>query len=219
MLFAQVTLPPPETIRSTAAEVVARPDYDLGQHDLKLEPPFWLEMFRWILTPFEWLYDSMEGVPDVFRWIIVIVAALVCVALIAHIIYTLVTAIRGPIRSRGTKYEFAVEEIDPVDLESEADRISHRGDYIGAIRLLFRASLRRLELAERRKFRPGFTNRELLRRYRASPLAAALERLVETIELKWYGDAPCVQDDYTYCRAAHDYIRQHVRDSQPAVRP
>jgi hypothetical protein len=219
MFLAQVTLPPPDAIRRTAEDVVARPDYDFGVRTGTHEPPLWLELLRWILKPFEWLFESMEGVPDFFRWLIVIVAGIVCVALIAHIIYTLIQAIRGPVRRSGQVYTSAAREVDPLDLEREADRIGDRGDYIGAIRLLFRAALRRIELAERKQLRPGFTNRELLRRYRASPLFASLERFVETIEQKWYGNTPCEQVDYIACRGEHDRICQYVRETGPALRP
>ena len=108
---------------------------------------------------------------------------------------------------------------DTVHSQGRMREPAEHADYIGAIRLLFRSALRRLELAERRKFRPGFTNRELLRRYRSSPLADSLARLVETIELKWYGNTPCEQADYVACRGAHDDICQHVRDAGPALRP
>jgi hypothetical protein len=95
-------------------------------------------------------------------------------------------------------------------LEQLAERASLAGDYIGGVRLLFRAALRRIELFEHKKLRPGITNRELLRRYRTSPLAAPLARFVETIDLKWYGSLPCERADYEACEIEHDRIRQHA---------
>jgi len=208
-LLAQTTLPP-DAIRRAADEVVARPYYQLGTAPRADATPAWLEVLRWILTPFEWLFESMEGLPDLIRWAIVILCVILCVALISHIFYTLVMAIRGPIQRRRQSFDTATREVDPVDLESGADELVAQGDYIGAIRLLFRASLRRIELAERRRFRPGFTNRELLQRYRATPLFASLARFVETIELKWYGNAVCDRTDYLTCRDEHGRIRQQV---------
>jgi uncharacterized protein DUF4129 len=71
--------------------------------------------------------------------------------------------------------------------------------------------LLRLETREKRRFRVGTTNREHLRRYRNSPIADPLRLLVDTLDLKWYGDAPCQPEDYATCREAHAQIRQFAR--------
>lgn len=215
--LAQADLPPPDGIRRAADEVVARSYYQLGTGPRSDAEPFLLEVIRWILTPFEWLFESLEGLPEFLRWAIVVLCVIVCVALLSHIFYTLVMAIRGPIQRRRQPFDAATREVDPVDLESGADELGAQGDYIGAIRLLFRASLRRIELAERRRFRPGYTNRELLKRYRATPLFDSLARFVETIELKWYGNSPCNQSDYLQCLDEHGRIRQHVEHATAPV--
>jgi len=213
---ADSKLPAPEGIRAVAREVVARPYYELGDGPpLDTSPPFWLELFRWLLTPFKWLYDAMEGMPDFVRWIIVIGMVLLCIALIAHIVYTFVRAIQGPLPGRSRKYVTPTTEINPAELEAQADIVGQQGQYIEAIRLLFRASLRRIELAENKKFRPGCTNRELLRRFRATPLASPLGRFVEMLERKWYGNEPCGQADFVACHADNASIRQYVE--QPAA--
>jgi hypothetical protein len=217
-MFAQTTLPPPKAIRQTAAEVVSRSYYELGDASRADSPPFWWRMLRWLLKPFEWLFNSMEGWPDFVRWIIVILCFLLLLALVAHIIYTFVSVLRGPAERRQRAYTSAAQaEVDPDSLELEAERAGRGGDYIGAIRLLFRAALRRIEVVEKRKLRPGATNRELLRRYRSTPLHDSLERFVETIDNKWYGGVACLESDYALCRSEHDRIRQYVERSKPVV--
>ena len=52
-------------------------------------------------------------------------------------------------------------EIGPDEFEQQAALAETNRDYIGAVRLLFRAALRRLEIFEKKKFRPGITNREV----------------------------------------------------------
>lgn len=207
-------LPAPDEIRDVAREVVARPYYELGDGPPPdTSPPFWLELVRWLLTPFKWLYDAMEGMPDFVRWIIVVGMVLLCIALIAHIVYTFVRAIQGPLPGRSRKYVTAAAEINPAELEEQAVIVGHQGQYIEAIRLLFRASLRRIELAEKKKLRPGCTNRELLRSFRASPMAGPLGRFVEMLERKWYGNEPCERADFVACLADNAAIRQHVEQS------
>jgi hypothetical protein len=140
----------------------------------------------------------------------------ICVALIAHIIYTLIKAVSDPTIRRRLQLDSTSREIDPDEIERDAELVGAQGDYIGAVRLLFRAALRRLEIFEKKKFRPGITNREVVRRYRASPVAESLTRFVNTIELKWYGQLPCEQDDYLTCRNEHGRICEYIRDAKPA---
>jgi hypothetical protein len=213
--LAQSTLPPAGSIREKAAEVVARPYYELDA-SRPGGTPLIVEFFRWIAAPFKWLFDMLEGVPDPLRWLIVILCVLACIALVAHIIYSLATTMSGPLALRRQSYDAAAQEIDPQEFETQAKETVAKGDYIGAIRLLFRAALRRLEVFEKRKFRPGITNRELVRRYRATPLADSLMRFVNTIDLKWYGQAPCEQADYLTCRNEHGRICQYIREARPA---
>ena len=188
------------------------PYYDLGgDSQREVDYSFLEKVFEWLIKPFKWLFDQMDGVPEALRWLIVIALVVLCVALIAHIVYTFVVAIRGPIARGDRIYQSPGREVDPDELEHLAERARVVGDYIGGVRLLFRAALRRIELFEKKKLRPGITNRELLRRYRSSPLAGPLARFVETIDLKWYGNIPCEQADYAACESEHDRIRQFAQ--------
>jgi hypothetical protein len=213
----EASLPPPATIRETAEAIVARPYFDLGTARSS-GPPLWLQILRWIWEPFRMLFDSMEGLPDWLRWVIVVLAVALCAALVAHIVYSFVTAIRGPRRRGAASLRIAqARELRPEDLERDAELADSTGDHIGAVRLLFRAALRRIELAEEKRFRPGLTNRELLRRYQTSPLFPSLQRFIDIIELKWYGGQKCVAGDYSACRSEHQPIRQIVERRQHAL--
>jgi hypothetical protein len=211
--------PPPDVIRTTADSVLARPYFKLDRPTSDDSEPLIFRIIEWILTPFKWLFDSLEGLPDFLRWIIVVVAAIVCALLIMHIVYSLLNALGEP-RSRKKKLAVgaAAREAPPEQLEREAEGLAERGDLIGAVRVLFRAALRRLEVAEQKKFRPGFTNRELLRRYRSTAVFDSLQRFVETIDMKWYGEQPCLPEDYAACRTAHAWIRDHAPENRRAVR-
>lgn len=212
-----MSAPPPDVIRTTAESVLARPYFKLDRaaHDGE---PLIFKIIEWILTPFRWLFDSLEGLPDFLRWIIVVIAAIVCALLIMHIIYSLLNALGEPRSRKKLATGFSPRDVPPEQLEHEAEGLAERGDLIGAVRVLFRAALRRLEVAEQRKFRPGFTNRELLRRYRSTAVFDSLQRFVETIDMKWYGEQPCLPEDYAACRTAHAWIRDHAPEKRRAVR-
>lgn len=212
--LAQNSMPPPDAIRRAAEDVISRDHFELGNPSSRVGGSLLLDLVRWLLRPFEWLFDSMEGWPDSIRWAIVILCIVLLVALVAHMIYSLVTAIRGPKSQRILRYEPAHVEVDPIRLEEEAERAGASGNYIEAVRLLFRAALRRIEVAEQKKLRPGFTNRELLRRYRSTGIFRSLERFVEIIDSKWYGGEACVREDYQLCRSEHARILEYVHKSR-----
>ena len=205
-------LPPPEVIRRTADDVVSRPHYELDHAPVRDSSSIWIELLRWLAKPIRYLAEALQELPDFARWLVVIVLALAAAALIAHIIYTLVTAIRGPAARLRRDFSLTSTKRDPHALEAAAEESGAEGDYIGAIRLLFRAAMIRIEEAEERPFRPGFTNRDLLRRYGATKLGRSLEQFVETIDRKWYGNEQCDSTDYMVCQREHGRIREAIRE-------
>jgi hypothetical protein len=211
-----VTAPASEEIRRRAAEIVARPDYELRPRPSNLDwlvDLFW-EVLEWILAPFAWLFRLTEGLPEALRWLIIAALVVILALLVWHILYSLVQAVQAP-RTRAKLEQDALRRrADPAELERQADAAAARSDYITAVRLLFRAGVLRLEKLEDKPNRPGTTNRELLRRYQRVPgLAESLRRFVDTIDRKWYGEEQCLPNDYAVCRLAHEAVCQHVRGS------
>jgi hypothetical protein len=213
-------LPDPETIRRTAEQVLRRPDYQLNpQPDSGATFLAWLyRLYRWISAPIRWLYDALDWLPDWVRWPIVIGLVAILILLVFHIGYTIVRAVSGPRQQRGPGGALPRTPRDPTALEHQAAEAASRSDFITAIRLLFVACLLRMELAEKRTFRAGTTNREHLRRHRDSPVFEPLELFVEIIETRWYGQGVCKLTDFEACRAAHARIRDFAQESRHAHR-
>lgn len=207
-------LPAPDAIREKISEVLARPDFQIDP--VTTEQSWeWLKLFflivRWILKPFVWLMELTEGLPMLLRWTIIVALLVVTVLLVWHITHTIVAAIRGPQRLPRLPESEEPSQRNPEIFEQRADEAARHGAWIDAIRLLFRATLLRLEAREKRRFRVGMTNREHLRRYRQSPIAEPFRQFVETLDLKWYGDEPCDRSDYDSCLEAHTTIRHFAR--------
>jgi hypothetical protein len=213
-------LPDSETIRQTAEEVLGRPYYNLHpQADSGASLLDLIErVLRWILKPIEWLLEALGGLPLWLRWPIVLGLVVVLVLLIVHIVYTIMTSLRGPIRKAALDALVPRQSRDPALFERQAREAVARGDFITAIRLLFHACLLRLEQAERKVFRAGTTNREHLRGHRDSPVFEPLKLFVETIETRWYGRGECGPADYEACLAAHARISQFAKDGPNADR-
>ena len=203
-------LPADSEIRRAAAEVVARPHFQLDRARSDGGEPWLVTFFRWLLKPFRALFEMLEGFPVAIQWLIVVLAVLICLALIAHIVYTLAGAIRGPLQRSKRAFVSPVPKADPTTLERDAAAYAAAANYIDAIRLLLRAALRRIELAENKAFRPGITNRQLLRRYQATPLAEHLRWFVDAIDCKWYGGEPCSESDYLAGQKQHAQICRYV---------
>lgn len=213
-------MPDSETIRRTAEKVIHQPDYQidpLPDTDLSLLATL-VKIVLWALTPFRWLFDALDGLPDVLRWAIVIGLGVLLLALIAHLAYTLVSAVRGT-RSIG-RVPFALPGTvrDPEILEKQAQNAEVQGDHLTAVRLLFQACLLRLEAAEKRAIRAGVTDREVLRRHRETAVFAPLRTFVETIETRWYGQSTCDPSDFEACRRAHLSIVELTKTTWHAQR-
>lgn len=210
-----------EAVRRAASEIVSRPEYNLqkGTSDDSWLYSLLLEIIDWILVPLRWLFDIMKGLPDFLWWTIVLGLATVAILLVAHIAYSLVTALRKPKRLQEFELTSRRRTIDPEEFDRLALEAARRADYITAIRFLFKASVARLELTEKRPNRPGTTNRDLLRRYRNKPLLSEpLKQLVDTIDRKWYGDEVCTDADFAFCQTAHGNLTQAIKEPAHAVR-
>ena len=213
------TSPQPETIRQKAAEVVARPEYQLEQGLNEETEAFWITILSWLLKPIVWLFEALDGLPIPVRILVIVVLLVLAVALTVHIVWTLIASIRQGGR-RGLKRPLSQDEpADPEELEAAAQGAEEDGQHLEAIRLLFRAALLRIERAEEKRLRAGLTNRELMRRYRSSPLRDPLQLLVETIDRKWFGGETCESADYQRCRDEHGRIRVLTQGGPDALRP
>ncbi len=206
-------LPDAETIRRTAAEVIARPDYqrdpqaDSGATLLELL----LRGLDWVLTVIGRFLNALHGLPTWLQLIVVIGLVIALLALVAHIGYTIYNIFRQPVRNKAFQAAARAAR-DPAAYESQVAAAVASGDFSLAVRLLFRACLLRLDLAERRAARAGATNREYLGRYRGAPIFEPLKLFVETIDAKWYGRGLCGRADYEACLAAHAVISRHAKD-------
>jgi hypothetical protein len=201
-----------------ATEITNRPEYDLEPRQVETQwvVDILLSLLEWVIAPFRWIYNLTEGLPEFLRVLLVLALLVVLIAIVAHIIYSLATAIRGG--DRKLQADTPRRGIEPSEWERRASAAAASGDYITAVRHLFRAALGRLELVEKKPFRPGITNRELVRRYRSrGEIAAGLQLFVDTIDRKWYGGEVCSEGDYAVCRAAHADVRRAATGGAHAV--
>ena len=213
-LCAAAALPPPDEIRRKAAEVLARPEYQADTPAGDGSQSLALRIIEWILEAIGWLAGVLSFLPDVLRYLII--AGLV--ALLIYVAYRIIRGIAGAARlpERGVSTRSRHDTArSPAEFESLAQAAMDEGRVIEAVRLLFRASLLRIEQAEKRPQRLGVTNRELLRKYRATPIQEPLRVFVETIDFKWYGGQPASSEDFERCRTAYAELREAIAARPP----
>jgi hypothetical protein len=197
-----MSLPDAEMIRRTAQEVAHRPEF-------QIRPVYsnraLIDLAWRILRPIIRFFSGLWDISPVLAWVVTIGLTLLCVLLIAHIVYTIRQAITRRTQFAGGLGREAIK-IDPVELERKAEDAAAREEFITAVRLLLKASLLRISLWEERTLRLGATNGEHMRRYRQSKFIGALAQLVNVVDAKWYGSGLCDAQDYRACRLAHAQI-------------
>jgi len=207
-------LPDPETIRRTAAEILENPEFQIDQ-DTKLGGTIVdmaLLVLEWVLVPFRWLFNAMDGLPDGLRWVVVLGLSALLLFFVGHLLYTLVTTCRP--QTQNSKFISALasrRKRSAGDFEQLAQEARTQHDFISAVRFLFRASLVHLQSLEGRAFSPGLTNRQYLRRYQKSPFLESLQSFVDIIDTSWYGNGVCQEAEYLKCRDAYAEIRRQTK--------
>ncbi|HXY35435.1 MAG TPA: DUF4129 domain-containing protein [Planctomycetaceae bacterium] len=200
-------LPDSQTVRKTAREVLARPEYKFDTPtDFSGLLAEFSALVRKVVEAIQNLFNRLYDMSPILAWTLVAALVICLCLLLGHIIWTLVTVARRDRRVLDPLADLARRKADPAAIAREADEAGARGNYILGVRLLYRASLMRLEQAEEKPFRPGATNHEHLSRYRATPLYDWLARLVSTIDSKWYGSEECLASDFAECRDAYERI-------------
>jgi len=193
-----------DTIRRAASEVLAGPGFRLDRGGGDPERSLLMELLLRVLAAIVDAFRFLQGLPIVLR----LAVAAVLVAILAFIVWQIVVSILGLFGSRRAPLPTGrarAEPVRPEDLEAAADDAARAGDLVTAVRRLFLAALRRIEIASKPLPR-GLTDREVLARTARSPLHAPLSGFVDTLERAWYGDRPCTPTDLESCREHHRRI-------------
>lgn len=196
--------PEPEAIRNAAAAILRNPDYTLNLY----EPPYtsvlrsFLEHLNDLLRPIFKALESVWNLPPLLLWPLAILALL----LGTFLTWQAIRAVHRVAAKRRLKeyHPASAEEVKDAEYwRCEAERLAAAGDFLTALRLLFRSGLLRLENG---KVRKAATNREYLRRYRNTPAEQPLRVLVQLVDYKWYGGRECIGRDWEEGRAAYQQL-------------
>jgi hypothetical protein len=228
---AATTSPPAPDAREQLEQVLARPEFqppEPGPLARLLQPLG--DLLQPLLQPlvafkdalillwerfWRWLRSLLEGSPGASdqRWVFIIMGSLVVLGLAALI----GGAFAGNVVS-GAQVAAARTRGRPGGAASRARALAlaDAGDYRGAVRELYLATLLRLDERRLLRFRPDLTNREHLAAGQHNvALALALGPLVERFDQLWYSGAPVAAPDWRQFLALADAAQSVPGDHEP----
>ncbi|HVN28633.1 MAG TPA: hypothetical protein VMT64_09115 [Candidatus Binataceae bacterium] len=200
-------------VRALAGRILARPEYiHASGTQAKLEG----SLYEFLERIIRW-FSRMEVLRDnspILYWIIVLGIAAVCVALIAHVTWTLWIAMTAPEPASPNRISNAAVP----DLAREAESLAQSGRYLDAAHRLMLASFRALAERSLIELRPDRSNRWIRAALAGSAigsgLAGEIDTLIERTERRWFGDRahdPEVAEIYARWRAAFEQLSGPVR--------
>lgn len=205
--------PDAETIRRVAQDVLLRGDYRLesGSDSSAVAESLLVKALQWLLSLFQALANSLAFL-GMLRYPAAALLVLVAAWLIYRIVRSFSRRVQGGQGSAQPPRDRSARVSNPEEFEALAATARGEGLFVEAVRWLLRAALLRLERTEKRKPRPGATNRELLRRYRSTPLGEPLQTLVDTVDVHWYGDRPAEEADFDRCQASYQQLNRALAE-------
>ncbi len=192
--------PSPELVREKAAGVFERPEFQSSA------PSQGNWFSRQLIAFFRWLGSLHENSPPLF-WLILIGCIVALVAIIVLIVFQIrsVFATQDRANPTGTPDKERVRR--SAGFRQEATRRAALGDYTEAVRFLFLSLVYLYDERGRVSFQKEYTNREYLDLLGGRlPIRAALQVLVDTLDDHWYGQRPCLRDQYVTCTAVYDRL-------------
>jgi len=192
-------------VRDLAGQILARPEY-AGANGIHSKVESWLlRFFDSILDWFSRL-EVLRASSPLLYWLIVLGVAGTCVAVIAHVTWTIWIAMTAP---EPASSKLASSAGSP-DLAREAESLAASGRYLDAAHRLMLASFRTLAERSVIELRPDRSNRWIRAALRGSTLAenlaAELDALVERTERRWFGDRVNDPEIYARWRSAYEQL-------------
>jgi Domain of unknown function (DUF4129) len=199
---AAAGVPPRQALDARLHEILAQPDYRKAMHAGGQDPQaalrwLWFQLMR-LLSRLGGLHETNYGL---FLFA-VIAGGLVLAVLLAHIGYTVARFLRRkPTRDAPDEAGRPARPLAPDELIGQAERHAATGEYRLAVRALYLALIRHLQLREVLPRTSSQTNWEHLARLGPMPALANIVRpFTRTFDEVWYGGRPGGPAEFAQCR-------------------
>jgi hypothetical protein len=181
-------MPPVTAIRDSIAAVFRQHAYDRV-----LLQSLWDRFWSWVGDHLRSLILAARGLPGL-HWVVVGVLVAIGAAIVAHVVYLVITnAGAGPsLRGHGAR------GAQPPDPWAETQRLATAGDYTGAAHALYAALLGAIARRDTLRLDPAKTAGDYARALRrsSSPRFAAFREFARAYEMVVYGLGTCDRTRY-----------------------
>ncbi len=208
-----VASPSRQALDSRLQKILQRPDY---RHALQAGGTDPRALIRWLWLQLRRVLARLGGLQETnyALFLVAVIAGLaLLIPLLAHIIYTLVRFFgrHQPVEAALAAGDRLPRPLSPADLIREAERHAAEGQYREAVRSLYLALNRDLQLRGLLPRTSSQTNWECLINLSSMPQVLALMRpFTQTFDEKWYGGRAANADDVSRCRGWLEAVRQEV---------
>jgi hypothetical protein len=183
--------------REAVAEVLAQPEFRRVNDESQTWGEWLMEKLKGLVS---WLGDKLWALPAWLSWLIVIWMLLTLVAILAHLVYVVISQIGSgpgrrlePRRAKGRIYGVHKQNFDAV--LAEAHRHIEAGHWVAAVRYFYVAAILWLDRHGKVHFREFKTNHDYIRELTPHAHAQNLFRtLTRSFDLAVYGGQPPTQD-------------------------
>ncbi|MGD8863289.1 MAG: DUF4129 domain-containing protein [Myxococcales bacterium] len=164
--------------------------------------------FRWLREQGIGEGQSQEPpaeLPRLSPWVLMALAVIGTLLMVVYVT-SRKRAERAPLpRSRGEGID-VVTDREPASHLDDAAALAERGDFRGALRALYVATLVTLDRRGMIEFDPAKTNWHYLRAMPRGDTRKAFATFTRVFDHKWYGHEPAGPEDYRRCRRMADVI-------------
>ena len=208
--------------REVVREVLAGRDFAHLQREEKLSLMQRLRLG--LISAVRWIGDFFESMPRWLWWTVLIWMVLTLLAIVGHLVYTLVTAIspralRATGQGEGGSFSerwLGERDLDYEELYERARQLLGKGDLTEAVRYLFVAGLMLLQRRGWVRFHRSKTDGDYLRELTPHPrIREALTDLTRTFEATAYGGAAATQEQVRAMSAIVEGLTREGRGPQP----
>lgn len=203
--------PAREALDARVKEILSRPDYERAMRGSRRDAR---DAIRWLLLRLRRFLGRLGGLHETnyALFVVAVTAGLaLLIAILIHITYTIVQALKPGTRPTAREGSAtAPPPLSPSALIRQAEDLAARGDHRSAIRSLYLALIRSLQMRGVLPRAASQTNWEQVAHLESKPALVALVRpFARTFDEKWYGGRAADADDVARC---HRWLEQTLRE-------
>jgi hypothetical protein len=203
--------PDREMLETKLKQILARPDFRRAMRGSGHDPR---NVGQWLLLRVRRFLGRLGGLHQTNYGLFLAAVAIglvLLVAILTHIAYTFIQALRPMPRRTGDAHAARSARLpDPSSLMRQAAEQTAQGDHRSAIRSLYLALVHSLQMSGVLPRTASQTNWEQLAQLADRPsLAATVRPFTQAFDEKWYGGRPADARDVARCR---EWLEQALRE-------